>query len=132
MMLIILNQRKEREMKKTLVSIMACAFILSFAGLTMAADEKKTEAKPAAPTAATPAAPAPQEKPAKVKSSDDIKWIAQCIKDNEDEGQPTDVVQKYCECVREKMDENETKSVTQWEKNHKKEQKECADKAGWK
>ncbi|OQX25073.1 MAG: hypothetical protein BWK80_17520 [Desulfobacteraceae bacterium IS3] len=61
-----------------------------------------------------------------------MKWIAQCIMDNKDEGQPMEVVQKYCECMNSKMDDNETQSVTQWEKSHKKEQKECSDAAGWK
>ena len=64
--------------------------------------------------------------------ADDIKWIAQCMMDNKNEGQPTEVVQKYCECMNEKMDDNETQSITQWEKTHKKEAKECDAKAGWK
>lgn len=64
--------------------------------------------------------------------ADDTKWIAQCMMDNKDEGKPTEVVQKYCECMNEKMSENETQSVTQWEKTHPKEEKECSDRAGWK
>ena len=64
--------------------------------------------------------------------SDDTKWIAQCLVDNKDLGQPTEVVLKYCECMNNKMDDNETQSITQWEKTHKKEQKECSDLAGWK
>jgi len=99
-------------MKKFLVAIMVCAFVLSFAGLTLASDEKKAEAKPA--------------------GADDVKWIDKCVKDNKFEGQPAEVVRKYCECMNEKMDDNETQSVTQWEKAHPKEQKECDDKAGWK
>ncbi len=105
-------------MKKILAAILACTFVLSFSGLTIAAEEKKAEAKPADTSA--PASP------------DDMKWIAQCIMDNKDEGQPMEVVQKYCECMNSKMDDNETQSVTQWEKSHPKEQKECSDKAGWK
>jgi hypothetical protein len=97
-------------MKKILVAIMACAFVLSFSGLTIAAEEAK---KPA-------------------QSGDDIKWVDKCVKDNKFEGQPADVVRKYCECMNEKMDDNETQSVTQWEKAHPKEQKECDEKAGWK
>lgn len=143
-------------MKKIFAAIMVCAFVLSFSGLTMAAEEKKTEAPAAAPStpapvpAATPASPAvapaapatapaapaaapvTEAKPAKIQNADDIKWIAQCVLDNKDEGQPMDVLQKYCECMNDKMDVNETQSVTQWEKTHPKERKECSDKAGWK
>ena len=117
-------------MKKFVAAIMVLAFVLSFSGLT-AADEKKAEEK-AAPAAvpAPAAAPAVETKPA--VTPDDMKWIAQCIMDNKDEGQPMEVVQKYCECMNSKMDDNETQSVTQWEKSHKKEQKECSDAAGWK
>ncbi|MFZ1830746.1 MAG: hypothetical protein WAW42_18695 [Candidatus Competibacteraceae bacterium] len=64
--------------------------------------------------------------------ADDTKWIAQCMMDNKDEGKSTEVVQKYCECMNEKMSDNETQSVTQWEKAHPKEEKECSAKAGWK
>jgi hypothetical protein len=64
--------------------------------------------------------------------ADDSKWIAQCIIDNKDLGQPADVVVKYCECMNNKMDENESQSITQWEKSHPSERKECSDKAGWK
>ena len=64
--------------------------------------------------------------------ADDTKWIAQCMMDNKDLGQPTEVVLKYCECMNEKMDENESQSITQWEKTHPKERKECSDQAGWK
>ena len=34
--------------------------------------------------------------------------------------------------TEEKMDTNETQSVTQWEKSHPKERKECDEKSGWK
>ncbi|MBC8379335.1 MAG: hypothetical protein ISR72_06820 [Methylobacter sp.] len=64
-------------------------------------------------------------------NADDTKWIAQCLMDNA-KGQTTEVVQKYCECMNDKMDESETLSITQWEKTHPKEEKECDDKAGWK
>jgi len=64
--------------------------------------------------------------------ADDTKWIAQCMMDNKDLGQPTEVVVKYCECMNNKMDESESQSITQWEKTHPKERKECSDKAGWK
>ncbi|MBF0398176.1 MAG: hypothetical protein HQK78_15470 [Desulfobacterales bacterium] len=65
-------------------------------------------------------------------NADDTKWIAQCMMDNKDEGQPTEVVQKYCECMNDKMDKNETQSITEWEKTHTAEKKECSEKAGWK
>ncbi len=64
--------------------------------------------------------------------SDDIQWISQCMMDNKNEGKTTEVVRKYCECMNEKMDDNETQSITQWEKTHTKEAKECDAKAGWK
>lgn len=64
--------------------------------------------------------------------ADDKKWIAQCIKDNKDEGAKPEVVRKYCTCMNDKMDANETKSITEWEKTHKKEAAECSKKAGWK
>jgi hypothetical protein len=64
--------------------------------------------------------------------ADDTKWVNQCIVDNKGEGAKPEVVKKYCECMNSKMDDNETKSISQWEKTHEKEQKECSAKAGWK
>jgi hypothetical protein len=64
--------------------------------------------------------------------ADDEKWIAQCVKDNKDEGAKEEVVYKYCTCMNDKMSKDETRSVSQWEKTHKKEMKECEKKAGWK
>ena len=64
--------------------------------------------------------------------ADDTKWIAQCIKDNKNEGAKEEVVYKYCECMNSKMDSNETKTITQWEKSHPAERKTCDAKAGWK
>lgn len=64
--------------------------------------------------------------------ADDTKWIAQCMMDNKDEGKSAEVVRKYCECMNDKMSSDETKSVTQWEKTHPDEEKECSAKAGWK
>lgn len=34
--------------------------------------------------------------------------------------------------MNEKMSDNETKSITEWEKTHPKEEAECSAKAGWK
>ena len=64
--------------------------------------------------------------------ADDAKWIKQCVKDNKDEGAKEEVVYKYCACMNDKMDSNETKTITQWEKTHPDERKECEKKAGWK
>jgi invasion protein IalB len=100
-------------MKKIVAAIMVYALVLCFPGLVMAADEKK-----------------PEE--ASALTADDIKWIAKCIEDNKDQGQPAEVVKKYCECMNSKMDANESQSVTQWEKTHPKERKECDAVSGWK
>lgn len=64
--------------------------------------------------------------------ADDVKWIAQCLKDNKGEGAKEEVVYKYCECMNNKMDDNETRSITQWEKANPKAAEECSKKAGWK
>ena len=100
-------------MKKVLLAIMVCVLAVSVSGLAIAAEEKKSEGK-------------------SELTADDIKWIAKCIDDNKDQGQSAEVVKKYCECMNEKMDTDETQSVTQWEKSHPKERKECDEKSGWK
>lgn len=64
--------------------------------------------------------------------SDDLKWIAQCLKDNADAKVAVDVVQKYCTCMNNKMSDSETQSIIQWEKTHPKERAECDAEAGWK
>ena len=64
--------------------------------------------------------------------ADDDKWIAKCVKDNKDEGAKPEVVKKYCTCMNEKMDSSESKSITEWEKSHKKEAAQCSKEAGWK
>jgi len=116
-------------MKRMLALILVCVFVLSFSGLTTAAEEAKPAATPAADK---PAEAKPAATPAAAASPDDMKWIAQCIMDNKDEGQPMEVVQKYCECMNSKMDDNENLSVTEWEKKHPQEEKECNEKSGWK
>ncbi|MEJ0078998.1 MAG: hypothetical protein WDO17_26920 [Alphaproteobacteria bacterium] len=65
-------------------------------------------------------------------TTDDVKWINQCADDNKNEGAKKDVVLKYCTCMNNKMDNNETRSITQWEKTHQKEQAACSKEAGWK
>lgn len=65
-------------------------------------------------------------------TTDDVKWINQCVTDNKDEGAKQDVVLKYCTCMNNKMDNNETQSISTWEKTHKTEQAACSKAAGWK
>ena len=64
-------------------------------------------------------------------TTDDVKWINQCAKDNKGDA-PAEVVLKYCTCMNNKMDEKETRSITQWEKSHESERKACDKEAGWK
>ena len=64
-------------------------------------------------------------------STDDVKWINQCVKDNKG-GASAAVVLKYCTCMVNKMEDSETQSVTQWEKKHVAERKACDKEAGWK
>ena len=59
-------------------------------------------------------------------TSDDLKWINQCISDNKgEEGGTPDIIRAYCICMNEKMDDNETRSVTQWEKANPEAQQDC-------
>jgi hypothetical protein len=64
-------------------------------------------------------------------TTDDVKWITQCVKDNSDEGAKRMVVLKYCTCMNNKMSDEETQSITEWEKTHPEEQKACEQEAGW-
>ncbi len=63
--------------------------------------------------------------------SDDVKWIAQCMKDNQDAKVSAAVIHKYCACMNDKMSSDETQSITQWEKTHVAERKACDREAGW-
>ncbi len=63
---------------------------------------------------------------------DDAKWVARCIQDNKDEKVAIDVITKYCTCMNNKMDDNETKTITEWEKTHATERKQCDAESGWK
>ena len=75
------------------------------------------------------AAPASAQK----MNADDLKWVNQCIDDSKGEpGATPAIARKYCICMNEKMDDNETQSITQWEKTHKKEREACDKEAGWK
>ena len=69
--------------------------------------------------------------PAPAATTDDVKWINQCVSDNKGDA-PAPVVLKYCTCMNNKMSNNETQSITQWEKTHKTEQAACSKEAGWK
>lgn len=64
-------------------------------------------------------------------TTDDVKWINQCVSDNKGDA-PANVVLKYCICMNNKMSDNETQSITQWEKTHVAERKACDREAGWK
>lgn len=64
-------------------------------------------------------------------TTDDVKWINQCVNDNKGDA-PAGVVLKYCTCMNNKMSDNETQSITQWEKTHVAERKACDKEAGWK
>ena len=63
-------------------------------------------------------------------TTDDVKWINQCVNDNKG-GAAAEVVLKYCTCMNNKMSNNETRSITQWEKSHPRERKECDRVSGW-
>lgn len=64
--------------------------------------------------------------------SDDVKWIAQCMKDNQNAKVDAAVIQKYCSCMNDKMSSNETQSISQWEKTHTAEREACDKESGWK
>lgn len=64
-------------------------------------------------------------------TTDDVKWINQCVKDNKG-GAADAVILKYCTCMNNKMSDNETQSITQWEKTHVAERKACDKESGWK
>jgi hypothetical protein len=64
-------------------------------------------------------------------TTDDVKWINQCVRDNKG-GAATEIVLKYCTCMNNKMSESEHQSITQWEKTHATEREACDREAGWK
>lgn len=63
-------------------------------------------------------------------TTDDVKWINQCVNDNKGDAAPA-VILKYCTCMNNKMSNNETQSITQWEKTHVAERKACDRESGW-
>jgi hypothetical protein len=64
-------------------------------------------------------------------TTDDVKWINACVKDNKGEAADA-IILKYCTCMNNKMSDNETQSITQWEKTHATERKACDKESGWK
>ena len=64
--------------------------------------------------------------------ADDARWVAQCVRDNQNERAAIEVITKYCTCMNNKMSDDETQSITQWEKSHPKERAACDKEAGWK
>ncbi|MGC1466872.1 MAG: hypothetical protein WA792_14190 [Pseudolabrys sp.] len=64
-------------------------------------------------------------------TTDDVKWINQCVNDNKGDAADS-VILKYCTCMNNKMSNNETRSITQWEKTHVAERKACDKESGWK
>lgn len=65
------------------------------------------------------------------QTSDDVKWITQCVDDNKDEGPSATVILAYCTCMNDKMSSSETRSITQWEKTHPRAMEACSAEAGW-
>ena len=70
--------------------------------------------------------------PATAQTTDDVKWINQCVSDNKDEGQTQQVVLSYCTCMNNQMGNNESRSITQWEKANPQKMEMCSGRAGWK
>ena len=65
-------------------------------------------------------------------TTDDIKWVNQCLRDNKDAGVSVEIVRKYCVCMNNKMDNNETRSITEWEKANPRARAACDKESGWK
>ena len=51
--------------------------------------------------------------PVAAQTTDDVKWINQCVSDNKGEGQTQNVVLSYCTCMNNEMSSNETRSMSQ-------------------
>jgi hypothetical protein len=64
-------------------------------------------------------------------TTDDVKWINQCVKDNSDQDAKRLVVLRYCTCMNNKMSDAETLSISEWETTHPEEQKACEQESGW-
>ena len=70
--------------------------------------------------------------PAVAATTDDVKWINQCVEDNKNEGAKKEVVLKYCTCMNNKMSDNETRSVSVWELANPTAKAACDRQSGWK
>jgi len=68
-----------------------------------------------------------------VAGSDDAKWVARCLRDNQDAKVAIEVITKYCTCMNNQMDDNETLSITAWEKTPpgKVAMAKCDKESGW-
>jgi hypothetical protein len=64
-------------------------------------------------------------------NADDVKWINQCIDDNQGGARPL-IIRKYCICMNEKMDSGETRSISEWEKTNPRARAACDKESGWK
>ena len=64
-------------------------------------------------------------------TTDDLKWVNQCLRDNRDAGVSQEIVRKYCVCMNNKMDNNETRSITEWEKANPRARAACDRESGW-
>jgi len=68
-----------------------------------------------------------------VAGPDDAKWVARCLRDNQDAKVAVEVITKYCTCMNNQMDDNETLSITAWEKTPpgKVAMAKCDKESGW-
>jgi hypothetical protein len=65
------------------------------------------------------------------QSTDDVKWVNQCVRDSASYAVSQQVKIMYCTCMVSKMSDNETRSVTQWERANPAARDDCARRAGW-
>lgn len=65
------------------------------------------------------------------QTTDDVKWINQCVSDSAGYAVSQQVKLMYCACMVSKMSDNETRSVTQWERANPAARDDCAKRAGW-
>ena len=63
---------------------------------------------------------------------DDLKWVSKCIQDNAATSVGPEIVAMYCACMNHKMGSSESESISDWEKSHTDEKKQCESESGWK
>lgn len=68
---------------------------------------------------------------AAAQTTDDVKWVNQCVRDSAGYAVSEQVKIMYCTCMVSKMDDNENRSVTQWERANPAARRDCARRAGW-